>query len=807
MEALWQDAKQAARGLAKSPGFTLVAVLTLALAIGANTAMFSAFYSALVKPLPYANPEQLFMLWEDASFYGSPKDTPAAANFFDWREQSHSFPEMAAMSTDTMNLTGSGEPEQVGVAASSANLFSILGVRPQFGRVFVAGEDAEGKPGVAVLSHRFWQRKFGGDAGVVGRSLVLDSRPFTVIGIMPATFTFPADLIDLWTAFPWNPELRNNREDHYLWVVGRLNEGISPVAAQAEMKAIATRLSQAHPETNTNLGCNIEPLRDFYAGDVRPALLALMGAVGLVLLVACANVANLLLVRSAHRSRDLCVRVALGASRQHLMRLVLTESFLLAGAGVALGIALAVGLVRMMRVLLPAGWSGGARMELSLPVLGFAVALALLTSLLFGFAPALQVSRVRLLSSLNQNTRTVAGGGHQVRSALVVGEIALSLCLLIGAGLMLRTLVALANAPLGFKPEGAMLVRTPLGGEKYRPHDVRVRFFRQVLEKVHALPGVVAAGYSTNLPLTFGGNQNSVIIEGRPVPPPGQFDIVPVRIVTPNYFRAVGTALLQGRATNDFDTVDSERVALVNQSFARRFWPQEDPLGKRFQRGTQIVEGGWLRVVGVVEDTPQVSVESGAKAEIYLPHTQFRGYFFVPKDLVVRAAGDPLMLAGPVRDAIHAIDKDQPVAQAVTLESVVAGALAQRRMQSALFLGFAAIALVLAAVGLFGVLSQLVAQRTREFGIRMALGAQAGDVLRMVLRHALALVLLGSALGVLGYLALARFVSSLLYQVSGTDPWTIAGVTGLLAAVALLACVFPAWRASRVDPNIVLRYE
>lgn len=807
MDAIWQDVKQATRGLAKSPGFTLVAVLTLALAIGANTAMFSAFYGALVKPLPYANPEQLFMLWEDASFYGSPKDTPAAANFFDWREQSHSFADMAAMSTDTMNLTGSGEPEQVGVAASSANLFSILGVRPQMGRAFVAGEDEEGKPGVAVLSHRFWQRKFGGDPSVLGRSIVLDGRSYQVVGVMPSSFTFPADLIDLWTAFPWNAELRNNREDHYLWVVGRLNEGIAPAAARAEMKAIAARLSQAYPQTNTSLGCNIEPLRDFYAGDVRPALLALMGAVGLVLLVACTNVANLLLVRSAHRSRDLSVRVALGASRSQLMRLALTESTLLAGAGTALGVALAVGLVRVMQVLLPAGWSGGARMELSLPVLGFAVALALLTSLLFGLAPALQVSRVRLLSSLNQNTRAVAGGGQRVRSALVVGEVALSLCLLIGAGLMLRTMIALAHAPLGFQPEGAMLVRTPLGGEKYRPHDVRVRFFQQVLEKVHALPGVVAAGYSTNLPLTFGGNQNSVVIEGRPVPPPGQLDIVSVRIVTPNYFRAVGTALLQGRPLDDFDTVEAERVAMVNQSFARRFWPGEDPVGRRFQRGTQIVEGGWLRVVGVVEDTPQVSVESGAKAEIYLPHTQFRGYFFVPKDLVVRTAGDPLTLAGAVRDAVHAVDKDQPVAQAVTLESVVAGALAQRRMQSALFVGFAAAALLLAAVGLFGVLSQVVTQRTREFGIRMALGAQASDVLRMVMRHALALVLLGSALGILGYLALARFVSSLLYQVTATDPWTIAGVTALLTSVALLACAFPAWRASRVDPNIVLRYE
>lgn len=807
MQRMWQDVKYAARALAKSLGYTVVAVLTLALAIGANTAMFSAFYAVLLKPLPYTNPEQLYMIWEDASYYGAPQDTPAAANYFDWREQSHSFADMAAISTDTFNFTGLGEPEQLGGASVSANLFSLMGVQLEHGRDFLAGEDQEGAARVVILSHKLWHRRFGGDPAVIGNTITLDGRPFSVVGVMPAGFTFPAPAIEFWTPLPWNAELRNNRSNHYLWVVGRLQQDISPVAAQAEMKAIAARLSQAYPETNTSLGCNIEPLRDFYAGDVRPALLALMGAVGLVLLVACTNVANLLLARSARRSRELSVRAALGAGRRDLMRLVLTESALVAAAGTVAGLAFAFAAMRALAALMPSDLAGAEQIAVNLPVLAFAAALAVLTSILFGLVPAWNASRAGLASSLNQATRSITGGGRRLRSALVVSEVALSLCLLIGAGLMLRTLVALANAPLGFEPQGAMRVQTPLGGEKYRPHDVRVRFFQQVLEKVHALPGVTAAGYTSNLPLTFGGNQNSVIIEGRPIPAPGQWDIVSVRVATPNYFRAVGTPVLHGRTFSDHDAADAERVAIVNQAFARRFWPGEDALGKRFQRGTEIVEGGWLRVISVVQDTPQVAVERGAKAEIYLPHTQFRGYYFVPKDLVVRAEGAPLSLAGAVRDAIHEVDKDQPVSQAVTLESVVAGALAQRRLQSVLFVSFASIALLLAAVGLFGVLSQLVSQREREFGIRMALGAKSGDVLQMVFGHALTLVVIGAGIGIAGYLALARFLSSLLYQVTATDPWTIAVVTVLLVMVAVMACVVPAWRATRVDPNIVLRYE
>lgn len=807
MDVLRQDVRYGIRSLLKSPGFTLIAVLTVALGIGASTAMFSAFYSVLLKPLPYASPDQLYLVWEDASAYDSPKDTPAPANYFDWREQSHSFADMAALSTDLVNFAGHGEPEQLGGAAVTANFFSLMGVSSKLGRAFVAGEDQEGAQRVVVLSHRLWQRRFGGDPAVLGRAIQLDGRSFNVVGVVPASFTFPAPVIDVWVPFEWNAELRNNRGDHFLYVVGRLRPGISPLAAQSEMTAIAARLEKAYPQTNAKLGVNLEALRDYYAGDVRPAMLALMAAVGLVLLVACINVANLLLARSSRRRNELFVRAALGAGPQQLVRLVLVESLLVAGVGAVFGIALAAGAIRVFAALLPARLGEAGQAEVSLPVLIFAVALASAASILFGIVPAWRASRVTLAQGLGQSSRSVAGGGSRLRRSLVVGEVAVSICLLIGAGLMLQTLVALANAPLGFNPQGAMTVLTPLGGEKYRPHEARVRFFQQVLDKVRTLPSVMAAGYSSQIPLTFGGDQNSFQIEGRPVPPPGQQDIGPVRVITPGYFQAVGTPVLSGRSFDEHDTPDSERVVMVNQTFARRFWPGQDAVGKRIQRGSRIVEGAWLRVVGVVQDAPQVSIERGAKIEIFVPYTQFRGYYFVPKRLVVRAAGDPLLLAGAVRDAVHAADMDQPVSQAVTLESVVGDALAQRRLQASLFVGFAGIALLLAVVGLFGVLSQLVTQRMREFGIRIALGAKARDVLGMVVRHALVLVLTGAALGILGYLALARFLVILLYQVSGTDPWTIVGVTALLTMVALLACVLPAWRAARVDPSIVLRYE
>jgi len=807
MDAIFQDLRQAARGLAKARGFTLLAVATLAVAIGANTAMFSVFYAVLLKPLPYAHPDALFLLWEDSAVTGSPKDTPAVANYLDWRAESRSFGDMAALATDSFNLTGSGEPEQLSGATVTANLLSVLGSRPELGRGFQPGEDEAGAERVVLLSHGLWQRRFGADPGVVGRSVTLDGKPHAVVGVMPSAFGFPTTETELWTPFAFDADGRQNRADHYLLVVGRLAAAASPATAQAEMRAIAARLAAAYPDTNTRLGCTIEPLREFYAGDVRPALLALMAAVGFVLLVACTNVASLLLARSARRARELRLRAALGARPGRLMRLVIGESLLLAGGAALLGLVLAALAIEAIAASLPRDLVEGGRVAVDGPVVAFAVGLALATSLLFGLVPAWQASGVSLAPGLREGGAGSIGGGGRARALLVVGEVALSLCLLIGAGLMLRSLVAASRTPVGFDARGALLVRTPLGGERYRTYEARHRFYAEVLAGVRSLPGVVAAGYTSHVPLTWGGDQNSILIEGRPVPPPAERSIVPVRVVSADYFRAVGTAVRSGRDFDEHDHADAERVAVVNASFARRFWPGRDAVGQRVQRGNVATPDGWLRVVGVVEDTPQVAVERAAKPEVYLPQSQWRGGYFLPRDLVVRTPGDPLALAASVRAVVRTVDPDQPVSKAEPLASVLSAALAARRLQSSLFTGFAAVALLLAAVGLFGVLSQSVAQREREFGVRVALGARARDVLGLVVGSAARLVALGSALGILGYLGLARFVSHLLYGVGASDPGTIASVTALLGLVAVLAAALPAWRASRVDPATVLRRD
>jgi putative ABC transport system permease protein len=806
MEGIWQDLRFAVRSLARARGFSLLAVSTLAVAIAANTAMFSVFYTVLLKPLPYSDPESLYLLWEDASPRGPSRDTPAVANYVDWRDQSRRFADMAAVSTDSFKVTGAGEPEQVSGATVTANLLSVLGSRPELGRGFADGEDRAGAQPVVLLSHDLWQRLFGADPGVVGRSLTLDGRPHTVVGVMPRAFQFPSSDTELWTPFALDAEQRQNRSDHYLLVVGRLAVGASAKAAQAEMRDIAARLATAFPDTNTNLSCLVEPLREFYAGDLRPALVALMAAVGFVLLVACTNVASLLLARGMRRVAELRLRAALGAGRGRLTRLVVTESLLLAGTSAAIGLGIAALAVAALARYLPSSL-GADRLAIDAPIVGFTLVAALLTSLLFGLLPAQQASGLDLAPGLREGGRGAMGGGRRARSLLVVSEVALSLCLLIGAGLMLRSLLALSRAPIGFDGRHTLLVHTPLSGERYRSFEARLRFFDEVLARVRRLPGVVAAGYTSHVPLTWGGDQNTVMIEGQPVPAPGERHIVPVRVVTPDYFRAVATPLVAGRGFDDRDTVDAERVALVNASFARRFWPGGDAVGRRIQRGVEPSPLGWLRVVGVVEDTPQVAVERAAKAEVYLPYSQWRGNFYVPRDLVVRTQQDPMALAAAVRAGVRAVDPGQPVSSAARLDSVVADALAERRLQSGLFVGFAVVALLLAAVGLFGVLSQIVSQRERELGVRVALGARARDVLRLVLGDALRLVAVGSVLGILGYLGLARFLSHLLYGVGATDTATIGTVTALLGTVALASASLPAWRATRVDPASVLRQE
>ncbi len=802
MQTLWQDLKYAARTLRKSPGFTLVAVLTLALGIGANSAIFSVVHSALLQPLPYENPDRLYIIWESASQVGFPKNTPAPANFFDWQARSQSFSKMSALYTDGMNLTGDGQPEFLAGAQVSANFFEVFGVQPQRGRGFVRGEDAAGAGQVVVISNRLWQRRFGGDEGALGKVVHISGKPYTVVGVAPATFRFPSPEFDLWMPMPWDADDKTNRGNHFLYVVGRLKDGVTEQAAAAEIQTIAKQLEQEYPATNKNLGAHIESLRAYFAGDVRRPLWVLMGAVGLLLLIACVNIANLMLARATARRREMAIRAALGAGGARLVRLMLSESVLLAVCGGALGVALASAGLGALGALLPESIAFAGQITLNSTVLAFTLGISVVTGILFGLIPALQVRRVDLSSSLKAASQSIASGHRGLRSVLIAGEVALSLCLLVGAGLMMRTLMGLLNAPLGFQPENVLTLRTAIPPARYKDQNSRIRFFKQVTEKVRALPGVEAAGYTGHLPLVFQGDSVGVRIEGRPEDPAGIPSIASIRVITPEYFRAMGMGIRAGRGFTEMDTEKVEPVMVVNEQFARKYFPGEEVIGKRVWRA-----GRWVTISGIVQDVRQWGVDIPPKEEMYVPMAQHQRDYFLPQDLAIRTAGNPLAIADAVRQVVREVDPDQPVFRLRTLEDVVSFALAQRKLQSYLFGGFAGLALLLAAVGVYGVLAHLVSERTHEFGIRMALGAQRGDVLRLVLRHGLLMAGIGVVIGAGAALVLTRFMSGMLYGVKANDPATFASVAALLLVIAAAATYLPARHATKVDPMVALRYE
>ncbi|MBI3404108.1 MAG: ABC transporter permease [Acidobacteria bacterium] len=808
MNTLFQDIRYGLRMLLKSPGFTVVAVLTLALGIGANAAIFSVVHTVLLKPLPFAEPERLYMVWEDSTHWGFPKDTPAPANYFDWKEQSRSFESMAAMEDEQVNLTGVDEPEQLGAMHASADLFPVLGVQAKIGRVFTAENDRAGAAPVAVLSHRLWQRRFSGDAGIVGKAITLDGKSVTVVGVLPADFQFLTPQFDLWMPLAWDASRRTERENHFLYVVGRLRKGVSETEARTEIQIIAKRLELAYPKTNTNLGATIEPVRTFFAGDARPALLALMGAVGAVLLIACANLATLVLSRSDARRREMAVRAALGAGRLRMARMLLTESVLLAIVGGTAGLLLAAWGVSALVALLPETISRAGQIQLNPTVLGFTMLLSIGSGILFGLAPAWQANRLNLNGDLKEGARGSTGDRGRIRSTLVVAEIALCMCLLVIAGLVTKSLSQILSMPLGFDPEHALTMRTVLPADRYRQLPARVNFFKQVQDGVQALPGVTATGYSSHLPMTWGGDNNSFVLEGETPPPPGQEHMVSARVVTPGYLRAIGMSLRQGRDFTERDTLESDRVVIINERLAKQYFPNGDALGRRLTRGNGLPGNAlWMTIVGITEDVHQTGLDTNVKTELYLPSAQFPGFYFVPRDLVVRTAGDPSSLAGAVRGVIRSVDKDQPISGVMPVKKVVAGTLAQRELQVYLFGGFGGIALLLAAVGTYGVLAQIVAQRTQEFGIRMALGARPQDVLRMVLARGAILAGIGLGIGFAASYGVTRLLGALLFGVSASDAQTFALAGVLLAAVGLLACYVPARRAARVNPLVALRYE
>lgn len=807
MGDFWQDLRYGLRTLRKNPGFTAVAVVALALGIGANSAIFSVVNTVLLRPLPYKDADRLMMVWEDASKRGFPRDTPAPANYIDWRDQNQVFTGMAAISDLSCNLTGTGEPERIEGRRVSASLFPLLGVEPKLGRVFTAEEDQPGHAGVVIISHRLWQRRFSSDLNIIGKPLTLNGVTVTVVGVMPAEFQFPTRDDELWIPIAFSATEAARRQSHFLEVFARLKDGVTLQQAQAEMSTIAARLQQQYPQSNTEVGAVVVPLHEQLVGDIKPALFLLLGAVGIVLLIACANVANLLLARAAIRQKEIALRVAMGASRSRLIRQFLTESILLGAIGGGLGLLLSVVGIRLLTAFIPPNIPQIKAISLDARVLIFTVFISLLTGLIFGLIPAIQSSMFNPNEVLKEGGRNSASGnrGNRVRALLIIAEVAVSLILLIGAGLLINSFLRLRNIDPGFRTANLLTMRIVLPDQKYRQQAQRSAFYSDLLQRIQSVPGVKSAAVTTNLPLYKQGNSIGIRIEGRPIPPPGQELIVATRIISSKYFETMGISLLRGRQFEAQDTDTAPAAVVISEVMARHYWPNEDPLGKRISAGRPESEKDWMRIIGIAKDVHQFDLIAEPKPQMYLPYQQ--ADFFAPRDLVIKTEVAPLSLTATVRRTVWEVDKDQPVSNVRTMDEIATESIARERFSMLLLAIFAGLALLLAAVGIYGVMSYWVTQRRSEIGIRMALGAQKGNVLRLMVGQGLKLVLVGVVLGLAGAFVLTRLMASLLFGIGATDPATFVSISLLLVGVAFLASYLPAHRATKVDPVVALRSE
>lgn len=801
MDSIIKDIRYGLRSLLKRPGFTAIALIALALGIGANTAIFSLVNAVVLQPLPYKDPDQLVWAWGSVR-NGISSASVAPPDYLDFRRQNKTFEHFAASFTLPLsaNLTGSGDPERLEASGVTGNYFDALGIAPALGRGFSLNNEKTGEDQVALLSYALWQRRFGGDPQIVNKTIILNTKPYQVIGVMPAELKLPQPG-ELWVPMNFDSdEEMKMRQAHFIRPVGKLKPGVSLAQAQADIDLIAAQLEQQHPDTNTGWSLRLVSLRDQLVGNSRSIVFILFGAVGLVLLIACANVANLLLVRAAVRQKEIALRTALGASRSRIVRQMITESLLLSIVGGALGAVVAIWGVDLLVALSAGSLPPTVNVRIDATVLAFTVAVSIVTGLLFGVAPAARAWKVDLIDSLKDGARGTEGSlRHRTRSLLVVLESAVAVMLLIGAGLLVRSLVALQNVNPGFDANNTLSMQIALPLQKYEAEGQTANFFQQLEERVDALPGVESVGLITELP--FSGQLNDVpyTVEGRPPVAPDQGLGADWRRVNQSYFNALRIPFLRGRNFTEQEVRQRDKVVIVSQQLVAMAFPNEEPLGKRL---ISIISDDPYEIIGVVGDIQHTSLAGQPFATMYFP-TRNAGRM----NLVVRTQGDPLSLVGAVRKEVHALDPDQPISQVKLLSDWVDSSVAGPRYRTILLALFAALALILASIGIYGVMSYSVAQRTHEIGVRMALGARQWDVLKLVVRQGMVLVLIGVVLGLAGAFALTRVMASLLFQVTAKDPITFGVVAALLILVAFIACYVPARRATKVDPLVALRYE
>ena len=813
MGTFGQDIKYGMRMLLKSPGLSIVATIALALGIGANTAIFSVVNAVLLKPLPFPNSDALMRVYEKDQRRGLLRGAYSYPNFFDLREQNHVFEHVAAYHDGDFIMTGRGEPVRISGGVVTADLFSVLGTAPVLGRTFLPNEDKPTETGrVVVLSERLFASRFNSDASVLNKQITLDGKQYTVVGVMPHAFEFPIqnEPLDLWTTIAddaaGDSPVTAQRGAHFLRVIARLKPGVTESQAQAEADTIAARLEQQYPDENTHKGIHVESALKALVGDIRPALLILLGAVACVLLIACANVANLLLARAMTRHKEMAVRSALGASRLRVVRQLLTESVLLSLAGGVLGLILAVWWSDLLIALGKKDIPRAIQIGLDWRVLGFTLGVSVLTGLVFGLVPALHLSKTQLTESLKEGRGAGAGARkNRVRGVLVVAELAIAVVLLVGAGLLIQSLWRLQHVNPGLQPENILTFNLSLPDVRY-PSEKQVRFYRDLIVRMRSLPGVQSA--SAVMPLPLSGDRFSISfqIEGRPVAPKDE-PSADLFIAETNYFRTMGIPIIKGRDFEDRDQHTSTPVIIITEQFARQYFPGEDPVGKRIHPGisTWDNEDSTMReIIGVAGDVRNRALNTEPKPAYYMPQSQLP---FTQLIAVVKSTNDPRALTGSLTREVRAMDPELPVFSVKTMEEYISSSVAAPRFNTTLLSIFAAVALVLTIIGLYGVMSYSVAQRTNEIGIRMALGAQTRDVLGLIVKDGMKLVLLGLVLGISGALVLTRLLSSLLFGVTTRDPATFVAIAALLSFVAILACYIPAWRATRVDPLEALRCE